>query len=104
MYMGTLYNECFAVPMDLFGSRAIAAEHDPSVGVYPWGIDPVWHHSANKIGFFNSYKMKLSIIFGVAHMFLGICCSLVNHLEFKKPASIWFGFVPEVVFFLAIFG
>jgi len=47
---------------------------------------------------------QLSIIFGVAHMFLGICCSLVNHLEYRKPASILFEFVPEVVFFLCIFG
>eukprot|EP00302_Diacronema_sp_CCMP2436_P011708 CAMPEP_0179873338 /NCGR_PEP_ID=MMETSP0982-20121206/22120_1 /TAXON_ID=483367 /ORGANISM="non described non described, Strain CCMP 2436" /LENGTH=849 /DNA_ID=CAMNT_0021764697 /DNA_START=114 /DNA_END=2663 /DNA_ORIENTATION=- len=104
MYVGTLYNECFAVPFDLFGSRAVAHELDQSVGTYPWGIDPIWHHTSNKIGFFNSYKMKMSIIFGVAHMFLGICCSLVNHLEFKKPINIIFEFIPEVIFFLCIFG
>lgn len=104
MFVGTLYNECFAVPMDLFGSRALQAQDDPSVGVYPWGIDPIWHHAENKIAFFNSYKMKLSIVVGVLHMALGICLSLVNHLEFKSPVSIVFEFVPEVVFFTCIFG
>jgi len=102
MYVGLLYNECFAVPMDLFGSRVLS--DDPDAGTYPFGIDPVWHHAENKIAFFNSYKMKLSIVVGVAHMFLGICLSLVNHVEFKSPVSIVFEFVPEVIFFLSIFG
>ncbi|KAJ1637921.1 hypothetical protein T492DRAFT_900546, partial [Pavlovales sp. CCMP2436] len=39
MYVGTLYNECFAVPFDLFGSRAVAHELDQSVGTHPWVLD-----------------------------------------------------------------
>jgi len=54
--------------------------------------------------FFNSYKMKVSIVFGVAQMTLGLCCSLVNHIYYKDRRSIWFGFVPEICFFLSIFG
>lgn len=50
------------------------------------------------------YKMKVSIVFGVAQMTLGLCCSLVNHIYYKDRRSIWFGFVPEVCFFLSIFG
>jgi len=103
MYVGTLYNECFAVPVDFFGSRFVPGEAHGE-GPYPWGIDPMWHHAENKITFFNSYKMKLSIVVGVAHMFLGILLSLVNHLENRSAISVFFQFLPEVVFFVSIFG
>lgn len=40
----------------------------------------MYHKSLTKISFLNSYKMKISIIFGVAHMLFGIFLSLLNHM------------------------
>ena len=56
------------------------------------------------MSFFNSYKMKVSIVFGVAQMALGIVLSFFNTREFKDPRSFYFGVVPELVFFGSIFG
>ena len=114
MYVGLLYNEIFSVPMGLFhstysvtvlhggGGGAARAEWDGTV--YPFGIDPMWHLAANKMTFFNSFKMKASIVVGVLQMALGIMLSLLNHCEFGDRRAIWFQFVPELTFFLSIFG
>ena len=119
VYVGFLYNEAFSVPFGLFKSswqevkhevwfngtvvgHTVSVEWDKSV--YPFGVDPMWHMAANKMTFFNSYKMKLSIVFGVAQMTLGITLQMFNHIQFKDRRSIWFGYVPEITFFLGIFG
>ena len=110
IYVGFVYNEAFSVPLGLFRSTWQPSAADPAASmewdgtVYPFGVDPAWHRASNKMSFFNSYKMKVSIIFGVAQMTLGISLSLLNHLEFRDRRSVWFQFVPELVFFLSIFG
>jgi len=106
-YIGFIYNEAFSVPFGMFPSTWKEVEEgvvEWDGTVYPFGVDPMWHMAANKMTFFNSYKMKVSIVFGVAQMTLGISLQLFNHVLYKKPRSIYFGFVPEIVFFLGIFG
>ena len=104
MYVGLIYNEVFAVPLGLFGSsyhapaNANASEAVWDGGVVPFGIDPAWQRAANKMTFFNSYKMKVAIVFGVAQMTLGISLSLLNHLEFGDTRSIWFQFVLQLAY------
>ncbi|KAI4486856.1 hypothetical protein M0802_012276, partial [Mischocyttarus mexicanus] len=95
IYTGIIYNDVFAKSLNIFGSSwrntynfTVIKDHhsltfDPATEAYqyspyPLGVDPVWSLAENKILFLNSFKMKLSIIFGVVHMIFGVCMSVVN--------------------------
>ncbi|SPP88009.1 V-type proton ATPase 116 kDa subunit a [Drosophila guanche] len=119
VYTGMVYNDVFSKSMNIFGSRWVnhyntstvltnpslqMPPNSSAVGVYPFGLDPVWQLADNKIIFLNSFKMKLSIIFGVLHMVFGVCMSVVNFTHFKRYASIFLEFVPQILFLLLLFG
>lgn len=119
MYTGTIYNDLFSKSMNVFGSAwkikyntstivdnaflqlnpSTDTGHDP----YPFGLDPAWQLSDNKIIFLNSFKMKLSIIFGVTHMIFGVCMSVINMVHFRHPVSIFLEFVPQILFLVLLF-
>ncbi|CAD7084736.1 unnamed protein product [Hermetia illucens] len=120
MYTGFLYNDIFSISMNVFGSGwrvnldnatvmgnaqlTLNPTTDALVNIYPMGIDPIWQLATNKIIFSNSFKMKLSIILGVIHMVFGVCMSVVNHINFRKPAYIALEFLPQIIFLLLMFG
>lgn len=120
IFTGFIYNEFFAVPLDLFGSRwkytdasimacgidncDIPGAVKTPISPYPMGFDPIWKGSATGLLFFNSYKMKLSIVLGVCQMVMGICMSYLNAKQFKHPVDVWYVFVPQMIFMNAIFG
>ncbi|XP_065093537.1 V-type proton ATPase 116 kDa subunit a1-like isoform X1 [Ochlerotatus camptorhynchus] len=120
MYTGFVYNDVFSKSMNIFGSSwnvnyntsTIMTNKDLTLNpgssdliddVYPIGLDPVWQLASNKIIFLNSYKMKLSIIFGVVHMIFGVCMSVVNHNFFNKRISILLEFLPQIIFLVLLF-
>ena len=72
--------------------------------VYPFGTDPGFAHTANKLNSVNSFKMKFAIIAGVAQMCMGVCCKLMNTIYFKDSLTLLFVFIPEIVFINSIFG
>jgi len=72
--------------------------------VYPFGVDPGWFYKNNQLSFFNSLKMKLSVILGVTQMTFGVFLSLGNHIFFKDYISIAFEFLPRVLFLFCTFG
>eukprot|EP00286_Rhodomonas_abbreviata_P027937 CAMPEP_0181303760 /NCGR_PEP_ID=MMETSP1101-20121128/8742_1 /TAXON_ID=46948 /ORGANISM="Rhodomonas abbreviata, Strain Caron Lab Isolate" /LENGTH=958 /DNA_ID=CAMNT_0023409379 /DNA_START=207 /DNA_END=3083 /DNA_ORIENTATION=- len=146
-YSGFIYNELFAVPLEIFGDTAWcsgeldhsnscldpnsaamgvnvttslqkwmrrdieSAYHDgTSTGkevvweVYPFGTDPGWAHTANKLNSVNSFKMKFAICAGVVQMVAGVCCKLMNTLYFKDDLTMYFVYIPEMIFINSIFG
>ncbi|KAL5276128.1 unc-32.2 family protein [Megaselia abdita] len=121
MYTGFMYNELFSISINVFGSTwknfyNESTVMDPSnsylqmdpksdtYDVYVMGIDPVWYAADNRIIFTNSFKMKMSIIFGVVHMVFGICISVVNFFHFKKAVNIVLEFIPQILFLILLFG
>jgi len=111
MYTGLLYNEAFSVAINLCGSNWEFKDHNAtnmelidSSRTYEFGVDPAWNGAANSLLFYNSLKMKLSIILGVTQMVLGLFLSLLNGIHFKHTLDVWCEFFPQLLFMLALFG
>ncbi|KAG7360696.1 V-type ATPase subunit [Nitzschia inconspicua] len=120
IYAGLVYNDCFSLGLNLFGTRwefegqengeveegdvAIqTAEYGSNDSVYPFGLDPIWHVTSNELLFFNSFKMKLSVIFGIFQMFTGTCLKGLNAIYFGEKLDLFFEFIPMVVFAVSLF-
>ena len=125
IYTGFIYNDVFSKSLNIFGSAWQVSETirlpsetktmmlQPSLNAtnsdysgtpYPFGVDPVWQISSNKIVFLNSFKMKISIIIGVIHMMFGLCISFWNNKFFSKALNITCEFIPQVLFLCCMFG
>jgi len=74
--------------------------------VYAFGVDPAWHMASNDLLFFNSMKMKMSVILGIIHMTWGICLRGVNCFYQDSGFGLDFfaEFLPMLIFDLAFFG
>lgn len=75
----------------------------PDCTVYV-GLDPTWYRAKNHLTFVNSMKMKIAVIFGVAHMSLGLIIKALNALHFRKHVDLFFEFVPQVLLLWCLFG
>jgi len=114
MYTGLIYCDAFSKELALFPSMWEAPDNFKAGDhvtfqrkegyVYPFGIDWRWHDTDNDLLFSNSYKMKLSIILGWAHMTYSLCLSYINARHFKSPIDIFGNFIPGMIFFQSIFG
>mmetsp|Transcript_5551 Transcript_5551/g.7658 ORF Transcript_5551/g.7658 Transcript_5551/m.7658 type:complete len:876 (-) Transcript_5551:349-2976(-) len=118
VYCGLIYNDYFAIGLDLFGSKwetfstdaesgdeaTNVADYGSSGSVYPFGIDPAWHVSSNELLFFNSMKMKTSVILGIIQMTFGILLRGMNCVFFKDKIGFFLEFLPMLIFDIALFG
>jgi len=120
IYAGFMYNDYFSLGLNLFTSRwyysgeedgeveggtvAVSTqEYGSSASIYPFGLDPAWHISTNELLFFNSFKMKLSVIMGIIQMFMGTCLKGANALYFGEKLDFFFEFLPMVAFAASLF-
>ncbi|KAK9737309.1 V-type ATPase 116kDa subunit [Popillia japonica] len=119
IYTGFVYNDVFSKTMNIFGSSWNAnstytdvdahqeVQLNPSFDYagtpYFIGVDPAWMLASNKIIFLNSFKMKLSIIFGVFHMIFGVCMSVVNYAHFRHIEDFFLLFLPQIIFLCLLF-
>jgi V-type H+-transporting ATPase subunit a len=125
IYCGFIYNEFFSIPMSIFSTAwqveqnatspfnwtdpgLSQATYQPIAGqVYPFGVDPVWKGCPNELDYYNSFKMKLSILLGILQMSLGIFLSAMNYNKEKAPLrwiNLLFQFLPQITFLWSIFG
>ena len=109
VYCGMIYNDCLSIPLNAWGSNY----YDPGTNstmlaftgnVYPIGVDPAWAHKSNSLAFANSMKMKMAVTLGVSQMIFGILLGLSNDLYFNDWISVWWEFIPRMVFMLCTFG
>ncbi|KAI9756461.1 MAG: H(+)-transporting V0 sector ATPase subunit a [Lichina confinis] len=114
IYTGLIYNDIFSKSLTLFKSQwewppvtkegqaveASLKEHYR----YPFGLDWGWHGTENELLFTNSFKMKLSVLLGWAHMTYSLCFSYINARHFRSSIDIWGNFLPGLIFFQSIFG
>lgn len=116
VYAGIVYNDYFSLGLNLFGSRyeyttqeggakaiQLGAYGDASQ-VYPLGADPAWKISGNELLFFNSMKMKMSVVLGITQMTLGIVLRGTNSLFFNNMTDFWCEFIPMIGFAMSLFG
>lgn len=133
IYCGLIYNDVFSIAMSSYGgSRWIYPEVTrsatvvnasgtfvvtyPSLAtvavkasgtwsdVYPFGVDPVWHAANNDLLFFNSLKMKMSVIFGITQMTFGLLLKVANALHFRSRVDLLLEALPQLIFMLSLFG
>jgi V-type H+-transporting ATPase subunit a len=111
IYCGFLYNEFMSVPLSLFNSCYERDENDETNKAkkkegctFPFGMDPKWFIADNELTFFNSFKMKFSVIIGVFHMLLGILLKGFNDSYYKNIYGIIFEFIPQFVFMSVLLG
>lgn len=119
MFAGFMYNDMFALGLDLFGSRwkmgrkegsaqyfepNFDAKNGGGSGPYPFGLDPAWHGASNELLFVNSLKMKVSVLLGVAHMVAGVMLRFGNAVYEGNNIDFAFECIPMIVFMICFFG
>lgn len=110
-FCGLIYNDFTSIPLKIFGDSCYNAEPGMKEAelkdkdcIYPVGIDPSWYLGKNELTYMNSLKMKISVIFGVAQMALGVFMKALNSIHNRKYIDYFFEFIPQIILLFALFG
>ncbi|EGR33058.1 v-type ATPase 116kda subunit family protein, putative [Ichthyophthirius multifiliis] len=107
IFCGFIYNDFMSLPLNLLGScyqNEETNQREDENCIYKFGLDPVWLVSQNNLQFYNSFKMKLSIVLGVSQMILGIFLKGINNCLSFNLIDFFFEFLPQLFFMLSTFG
>merc|ERR1712203_111871 len=118
-FAGFMYNDFFSIGLPIFSSRWEDLDGDgeftpkagfddtnsgDGYGPYPFGLDWAWVGASNELLYVNSLKMKLSVLFGVAQMIVGLVLRWSNAIYEKNMTDFIFECIPMMVFMLCFFG
>merc|ERR1712113_1234646 len=118
-FAGFMYNDFFSIGLPIFSSRWEDPDGDgeftpkagfddtnsgDGYGPYPFGLDWAWVGASNELLYVNSLKMKLSVLFGVLQMVVGVLLRWSNALYFSNMTDFVFECIPMMVFMLCFFG
>ena len=109
LYCGLLYNDFLSIPVYFKSCYPTkknitgTVEKDEQCK-YEFGLDPVWYITSNELAFVNSLKMKLSVIFGVFQMVIGIILKGINCIFEGDYVELIFVFFPQIILMLVLFG
>ncbi|RYH14284.1 V-type ATPase 116kDa subunit family protein [archaeon] len=116
IYAGFIYNDFFSIGLLLgrsnyaFNDQTDGApatqlsKYGDSGAVYHFGVDPAWKLSGNELLFYNSMKMKMSVILGIFQMTCGILLRGINAWYFRSTLDLLTEFLPMILFCLSLFG
>eukprot|EP00747_Dinoflagellata_sp_TGD_P184174 gnl/TRDRNA2_/TRDRNA2_39575_c0_seq1.p1 gnl/TRDRNA2_/TRDRNA2_39575_c0~~gnl/TRDRNA2_/TRDRNA2_39575_c0_seq1.p1 ORF type:complete len:804 (-),score=201.51 gnl/TRDRNA2_/TRDRNA2_39575_c0_seq1:200-2611(-) len=115
-FAGFMYNDFFSVGMQIWPSKFEDPNGDGNFvptydvtnsggeGPYPFGLDPAWIGASNELLFVNSLKMKMSVLFGVLQMIVGVLVRWSNALYEKNMVDFICECLPMMVFMICFFG
>lgn len=72
--------------------------------VYPFGFDPAWGMTTNDLTTSNGIKMKVSVIFAIFHMTIGVLIKGTNLLYSRSWAHLFAEVITGLIILLGLFG
>ncbi|OLP92047.1 V-type proton ATPase 116 kDa subunit a isoform 2 [Symbiodinium microadriaticum] len=95
---------CTQTILSLNLSTADNVKNEGGPGPYPFGLDWAWHGASNELLYVNSLKMKLSVLFGVLQMTVGLVLRWSNAFYEKNMTDFLCECIPMMIFMLCFFG